>query len=107
MWVPGAFELPMAAKWLCQAGQFDVVICLGAVIRGDTAHFDFIARAVADGLMNVALAEGRPVVFGVLTTETVEQAEERAASEGLNRGADAARTAIEMAALSKRFAQRT
>jgi 6,7-dimethyl-8-ribityllumazine synthase len=82
------------------------VICLGAVIRGGTPHFECIARAVSEGIMNVALTEGRPIVFGVLTTETVEQAEERADPAGLNRGAEAARTAIEMALLAKQFAQR-
>lgn len=102
--VPGAFELPMAAKWLCRDGRYDAVICLGAVIRGETPHFDFIARAVSQGLMDVALTEGRPVVFGVLTTETVEQAEERAGATGLDRGAEAARTAIEMAVLARQFA---
>ena len=104
--VPGAFELPMAAKWLCRDGRYDAIICLGAVIRGDTPHFDFIARAVSQGLMDVALTEGRPVVFGVLTTETVEQAAERAGAAGLNRGAEAARTAIEMAVLARQFAQK-
>lgn len=104
--VPGAFELPMAAKWLCREGEYDAVICLGAVIRGETPHFDLIARAVSQGLMHVALSEGRPVVFGVLTTETVEQAEERASAEGLNRGAEAASTAIEMAVLARQFAQK-
>jgi len=104
--VPGAFELPMAAKWLCRDGRYDAVICLGAVIRGETPHFDVISRAVSQGLMDVALTEGRPVVFGVLTTETVEQAEERAGSAGLNRGAEAARTAIEMAIMARQFAQK-
>lgn len=104
--VPGAFELPLAAKWLCRDGRFDAVICLGAVIRGETPHFEFIARAASDGLMDVALTEGRPVVFGVLTTETVEQAEQRADPAGFNRGAEAARTAVEMALLAKQFTQR-
>ncbi|HET8759439.1 MAG TPA: 6,7-dimethyl-8-ribityllumazine synthase [Nitrospiria bacterium] len=103
VYVPGAFELPLAAQWLCRAGRYDAVICLGTVIRGDTPHFDFIARAASQGIMDVGLAEGRPVVFGVLTTETVEQAEERADASRLNRGAEAARTAIEMARLAKRF----
>ncbi len=103
VYVPGAFELPLAAQWLCREGRFDAVICLGAVIRGDTPHFEFIARAVSEGIMRVALAEGRPVVFGVLTTDTVAQAEERADRAGLNRGADAARTAIDMALLAKPF----
>jgi 6,7-dimethyl-8-ribityllumazine synthase len=101
--VPGAFETPLAAKWLCRDGRCDVVICLGAVIRGETPHFEFIARAASDGMMNVALTEGRPVVFGILTTETIEQAEERADPARLNRGAEAARTAIDMALLAKQF----
>jgi 6,7-dimethyl-8-ribityllumazine synthase len=102
--VPGAFELPLAAQWLCRNGRFDAVICLGAVIRGETPHFDFIAGAASQGIMEVGLAEGRPVVFGVLTTDTIEQAEARAAASELNRGAEAARTAIEMALLARRFA---
>jgi 6,7-dimethyl-8-ribityllumazine synthase len=103
VYVPGAFELPLAAQWLCRDGRYDAVICLGAVIRGDTPHFDFIARAASQGIMNVGLAEAKPVVFGVLTTETVKQAEERADPLRLNRGAEAARTAIEMAVLARRF----
>jgi 6,7-dimethyl-8-ribityllumazine synthase len=104
--VPGAFELPLAAEWLCRDGRYDAVVCLGAVIRGDTPHFEFIARAVSDGIMTVGLREGRPVVFGVLTTDTVQQAEERADPAGFNRGAEAARTAIDMAVLAKQFAQK-
>lgn len=104
--VPGAFELPLAAKWLCRDGRYDVVLCLGAVIRGDTPHFEFIARAVSIGIMDVGLGEERPVVFGVLTTETVEQAEERADPAGVNRGGEAARTAIDMAVLAKQFARK-
>lgn len=103
VYVPGAFELPLAAQWLCRAGQYHAVICLGAVIRGETPHFDFISRAASQGIMDVGLAEGRPVVFGVLTTETAEQAEERADSSRLNRGAEAARTAVAMARLAKRL----
>lgn len=101
--VPGAFELPLAAKWLCRDGRYDAVVCLGALIRGDTPHFEFIARAVSQGLMEVGLSERRPVVFGVLTTETMEQAEQRADAAGFNRGAEAARSAIDMAILAKQF----
>jgi 6,7-dimethyl-8-ribityllumazine synthase len=103
VYVPGAFELPLAAQWLCRAGRYDAVICLGAVIRGDTPHFEFISRAVSRGIMDVGLTEGRPVVFGVLTTETVEQAEERADPSRRNCGAESARTAVEMALLARRL----
>lgn len=101
--VPGAFELPLAAKLLCRGAQCDAVMCLGAIIRGDTPHFDYIAQAVARGIMDVGLEMERPVVFGVLTTDTVEQAEARADAGGLNRGAEAAETAIEMATLARRL----
>lgn len=101
--VPGAFELPLAAQVLLRNGRCDAVICLGAIIRGDTPHFDYIAQAAATGIVEVGLAEGRPVIFGVLTTETVAQAEVRADPAGLNRGAEAAETAIEMATLVKRL----
>ena len=94
VWVPGAFEIPMAAKWLAE--DHDVVIALGAVIRGDTPHFDFVAGECASGLMRVQLDTGNPVVFGVLTTDTVEQAEER-----LSKGAEFAEVAIEMARLAQ------
>jgi 6,7-dimethyl-8-ribityllumazine synthase len=103
IFVPGAFELPLAAQWLCRQGRYDAVICLGAVIRGDTPHFEYISRATSQGIMDVALSEGRPVVFGVLTTETVAQAEERAAPSGRNCGAESARTAVEMALLARRL----
>ena len=93
VWVPGAFEIPLAAARLAQGN--DAVIALGAVIRGDTPHFDFVAGECASGLMRVQLDTGKPVVFGVLTTDTVEQAEER-----LSKGAEFAEVAIEMARLS-------
>lgn len=101
--VPGAFELPLAAKLLCGAARCDAVICLGAIIRGDTPHFDYIAQAAARGIVDVGLQMERPVIFGVLTTDTVEQAEARAEASGLNRGAEAAETAIEMATLIRRL----
>lgn len=101
--VPGAFELPLAAKLLCRSARCDAVICLGAIIRGDTPHFDYIAQATARGIVDVGVDEERPVIFGVLTTDTVEQAEARAEAGGLNRGAEAAETAIEMATLIRRL----
>jgi len=101
-WVPGAFETSVAAKWMAENG-FDAVITLGAVIRGDTAHFDFVAGGAADGALQVSLATGVPVVFGVLTTETQEQAEVRAAVGGQNKGGESAEVAVEMATLRRRY----
>ena len=101
--VPGAFELPLAAKVLAQSQQVDAVICLGAVIRGETPHFDYISGETSRGIGSVALETGIPVIFGVLTTNTVEQAMERSASSERNKGADAARTAIEMVSLLKQL----
>jgi 6,7-dimethyl-8-ribityllumazine synthase len=97
-WVPGAFELPLLAGQLASSGQYDAVIALGAVIRGGTPHFDFVAGECASGLTRVALDHGIPVVLGVLTTDTVEQALERAGTGEGNKGFDAAMTAIEMVA---------
>ena len=97
VWVPGAFELPLAAKKLAVSGKFDAIVCLGAVIRGDTPHFDYIAAEVSKGCATVALDTGKPVAFGVLTTDTIEQAVERAGAKAGNKGFDAALTAIEMA----------
>ena len=94
--VPGAFELPVAAKMAPARDEFDVVIALGAVIRGSTPHFDYVASEVSKGLADVALASGKPVAFGVLTTDSIEQAMERAGTKAGNRGFDAAMTAIEM-----------
>ena len=99
VWVPGAFEIPLAAQELASSGQYDAVICLGAIIRGATAHFDYVAGPVASGLANIALTTKVPVLFGVLTTDTIEQAVERAGSKAGNKGADAAVCAIEMANL--------
>jgi 6,7-dimethyl-8-ribityllumazine synthase len=94
--VPGAFEIPLVARELARSGRFDAVICLGAVIRGDTPHFEFISAEVSRGILQASLETNLPVVFGVLTTDTVAQAVERADPARLNRGADAAKTAIEM-----------
>lgn len=96
VWVPGAFELPLLADRLAQSGQFSAIIALGAVIRGGTPHFEFVAGECARGLSRVALDYGIPVTFGVLTTDTVDQALERAGTGAGNKGFDAAMTAIEM-----------
>jgi 6,7-dimethyl-8-ribityllumazine synthase len=98
-WVPGAVELPLAASRLLWSGDYDAVVALGAVIRGDTAHFDFVAGECAAGLQRVALDSGVPVVFGVLTTDTVAQAQERAGDGPTNKGYEAAVTALEMVRL--------
>jgi 6,7-dimethyl-8-ribityllumazine synthase len=98
-WVPGAVELPLVASRLCRSGDYDAVIALGAVIRGDTAHFDFVAGECAAGLQRVALDTGLPVIFGVLTTDTVAQAQERAQPDTTNKGYEAAVTALEMVRL--------
>jgi 6,7-dimethyl-8-ribityllumazine synthase len=94
--VPGAFEIPLVAKTLAESGRFDAVICLGAVIRGDTPHFDYICTEVSRGIGQAALETGVPIVFGVLTTETVAQAVERADPAKFNRGGEAANVALEM-----------
>jgi 6,7-dimethyl-8-ribityllumazine synthase len=99
VWVPGAFEIPLAAKKIAQTQRFDAVICLGAVIRGSTPHFDYIAAEVTKGIAATALETGKPIAFGVLTTDTIEQAVERAGMKAGNKGFDAAMTAIEMADL--------
>jgi 6,7-dimethyl-8-ribityllumazine synthase len=99
--VPGAFEIPLTARKLVETGRFDAVICLGAVIRGSTPHFDYVAAEVSKGIAAVGLESGRPVIFGVLTTDTIEQAIERAGTKAGNKGFDAALSAIEMANLFK------
>lgn len=99
VWVPGAFEIPVTAKRLAQMNRYHAVICLGAVIRGATPHFDYVAGEVAKGIAQVAFQTGVPVIFGVLTTDTIEQAVERAGTKLGNKGAEAAVTAIEMASL--------
>ena len=98
-WVPGAFEMPLIAQKLATSGRYDAVICLGAVIRGGTPHFDYVASEVAKGIAKVGLDSGLPVVFGVLTTDSVEQAVERAGTKAGNKGWAAATTALEMANL--------
>lgn len=95
--VPGAFEIPLTAQKMAQSGNYDALICLGAVIRGSTPHFDFVASEVSKGIAHVSLDTGVPVTFGVLTTDTIEQAIERAGTKAGNKGADAALTAIETA----------
>jgi 6,7-dimethyl-8-ribityllumazine synthase len=98
---PGAFELPLAAKKLAESGRFDAVVALGAIIRGSTPHFEYVAGEAAKGLAQVTLATGVPVAFGVLTCDTIEQAVERAGTKSGNKGFDAALTAMEMANLLK------
>lgn len=100
-WVPGAFEIPLAAQRLARSHRYDAVICLGAVIRGSTPHFEHVASEVAKGVAQVQLDAGLPVIFGVLTTDTIEQAVERAGTKAGNKGWDAAVAAIEMANLMK------
>ena len=95
-WVPGAYEIPLAAQKMAQSGKYDAVICLGAVIRGSTPHFDYVAGEAAKGVAQVSLQTGKPVVFGVLTTDSIDQAIERAGTKAGNKGFDAAVTAIEM-----------
>jgi len=102
-WVPGSFELPLAAKKMAQSKRFDVVICLGAVVRSDTPHFDYVAGEAAKGIAHVALETGIPVTFGVITADTVEQAVQRAGVKAGNRGWDAALNAIEMASLMEQL----
>lgn len=100
-WVPGAFEIPLVAKKLAESKKYDAVICLGTVIRGSTPHFDYVCAEVSKGVAHVGLATGVPTVFGILTTETIEQAIERAGTKAGNKGFDAALTAIETANLLK------
>jgi len=98
-WVPGSFEIPLVAKKLAQTGRYAAVICLGAVIRGATPHFDYVAAEVSKGIANVGLETGVPVIFGVITADNLEQAIERAGTKAGNKGFDAAVAAIEMANL--------
>ena len=100
--VPGAFELPLAARAAAQTGKFDAVIALGVVIRGDTPHFDYVAGQAAQGLMRASLDTGVPVMFGVITADTPEQAEERCGTARDNKGYEAALSAIEMVAAMRR-----
>ena len=105
IWVPGAYEIPLTAQKVAQQGKYDAVITLGTVIRGATPHFDFVSNEVAKGVAQVGLQTGLPVVFGVLTTDTIEQAIERAGTKAGNKGYDAAITAIELADLYKKLAE--
>jgi 6,7-dimethyl-8-ribityllumazine synthase len=98
-WVPGAFEIPLAAKKLAQSGKYDAIICLGAVIKGSTSHYDYVCAEVSKGVAAVGLETGLPVIFGVVTTDNIEQAIERAGTKAGNKGFDAATTAIEMVKL--------
>ena len=102
-WVPGAFEIPLIAKKMANSGKYDAVICLGAVIRGSTSHYDYVCNEVSKGIASVSLQTDKPVIFGVLTTNTIEQAIERAGTKAGNKGYDAAVTAIEMANLLNCF----
>lgn len=102
-WVPGAFEIPLIAKKMAQSNKYDAVITLGVVIRGSTPHFDYVCNEVAKGVSHIALDTGVPTIFGVLTTDSIEQAIERAGTKAGNKGWDAATAAIEMANLSQQF----
>jgi 6,7-dimethyl-8-ribityllumazine synthase len=111
--VPGSFELPLAALWLAKSGKYDAIVCLGCVIRGETAHFEYVAEQAASGIGRVALLTGVPVIFGVLTTENIEQAQARSAdvargqahhneaSRGSNKGYEAAQSALHMGAVRR------
>ena len=103
VWVPGAFEIPLVAKQLAESGERDAVICVGAVIRGDTPHFDFVATECASGISRVALETGVPIAFGVLTTDDRDQALARAGGPDGNKGAEAAATAVEMVDLLRQL----
>ena len=98
-WVPGAFEIPVVAKKMAESGKYDAVLCLGAVIRGSTTHYDYVCNEVSKGVAQVGLQTGVPTIFGVVTTENIEQAIERAGTKVGNKGADAAMAAMEMASL--------
>ena len=100
-WVPGAFEIPLIASKMAKSGKYDAVICLGAVIRGATSHYDYVCSEVSKGIANVSLASDIPVMFGVLTTDTIEQAIERAGTKAGNKGFECAEGAIEMVNLIK------
>lgn len=102
-WVPGAFEVPLVAKKMAESGKYDAVVCLGAVIRGATPHFDMVANEATKGIANVGLQTGVPVIFGILTTDSIEQAVERAGTKAGNKGFDAMTGAIEMVNLLKQI----
>lgn len=106
-WVPGSFEIPVVARRLAESGRYAAVVCLGCIIRGETGHYDHVAGQAAAGVLQAGLATGTPVVFGILTTESVEQALNRSGLKGGNKGAEAALTAIEMANLFAKIAHGT
>ena len=99
VWVPGAFEIPLAAQKLAQSGKYCAIVCLGAVIRGSTSHYDYVCNEVSKGIAQVNLTTGVPAAFGIVTTENIEQAIERAGTKAGNKGADTALTALELANL--------
>ena len=102
-WVPGAFEIPVVASRMAKSGKYDAILCLGAVIRGATSHYDYVCNEVSKGVAHIALEQDMPVLFGVLTTDTIEQAIERAGTKAGNKGYDVACAAIEMVDLSKKM----
>ncbi len=102
-WVPGAFEIPLTAQKMVESGKYDAVVCLGAVIRGATPHFDMVANEATKGVAQVGLRTGVPVIFGILTTDSIEQAVERAGTKAGNKGFEAVTTAIEMINLMKQI----
>ncbi|MGL4366730.1 MAG: 6,7-dimethyl-8-ribityllumazine synthase [Brevinemataceae bacterium] len=103
VWVPGAFELPFIAQKLAQTKKYDAVICLGAVIRGSTTHYDYVCNEAAKGIAQVSMQTGVPIIFGILTTENIEQAIERAGTKAGNKGFESSLTAIEMISLSQQL----
>lgn len=103
IWVPGSFEIPLIAKKAAKTGKYNAIITLGAVIKGATAHFDYVSAEVSKGVASVSLDTGVPVIFGVLTCDTIEQAIERAGTKAGNKGSEAAKSAIEMANIIKQF----
>jgi 6,7-dimethyl-8-ribityllumazine synthase len=105
-WVPGSFEIPLIAQKAAATGQFDAIICLGTIIRGDSPHFEYIASEVAKGIAHVSLNSGTPVAFGIITADSTEQAIERAGTKSGNKGWDAALSAIEMADLIKKIGKK-
>lgn len=100
-WVPGAFEIPFAAKQMALSGKYDAIICVGTVIRGSTSHYDYVCNEVSKGVASIGLETGVPILFGVLTTENIEQAVERAGTKAGNKGTDCAMSALEMINLMK------
>lgn len=106
IWVPGAFEIPLAAQQAAMTKEFDAIVCLGAVIRGSTPHFDYVCNEVAKGISKVSLDQNLPVAFGVLTVDSIEQAIERAGTKAGNKGAEAAMSALEMVGVGKALQQK-